>query len=228
MSRYSCTLRGACEVDPQGRHSTLAECQANCQPLDSDLIDDVVYDILTLNLEDSEYLAPSDISTVLLRATGFRFPLAEIRQTLLDVLDGDYINLWNSGEVAQSYVRTQLQDELDLVILDTIKISPPVQPDWTGLRNKVSRGIKLRFQEGIHADMDRVFINMMEENRIGTLEGLVEILQRLIAEDIYSLVTGTYEVIAGDMLAGVVLHWDYILEMAGSVVVPYQQYLARD
>jgi len=226
MPRYSCTLKGICEDDRYGRHTTLVECQANCQPLDSDLIDDVVYDILTLNLEDAEYLAPSDISTVLLRATGFRFSLLNIRQTLLYVLDGDYINLWQSGEVARNYVRTQLQDELDLVILDTIKISPKVQPDWTGLRNKVSRGIRLTLQEGINVDVERAFINMMEENRFN-LERLVKMLQRLVVEHIYVSVTGEYHDVTDGMLAGVAVHWDYILEMGGSVI-PYQQYLVRD
>lgn len=146
--RYSCAINGTCEPDVRGLHRDLITCQANCIPYEGEIIPDLLYDILALNPEDAIKLAPSDISVILFRITGIRAPLTYVRSILTKVIDKDYLALWRYDEEVRDYVRSQLTDELDLLILDTAsKGNRGVQPDWSALRNRVIRRIAEVFGE---------------------------------------------------------------------------------
>jgi hypothetical protein len=215
--RYSCAINGTCEPDVRGRHPDLITCQANCVPYEGEIIPDILYDILALNLEDAIKLAPSDISIILFRITGIRASLTYARGILTKVIDNDYLALWRYEEEVKDYVRAQLTDELDLLILDTsAKEYRWVQPDWDALRNKVIRRITEVFEEA-----DVGIEELFENEPPPDMEDLLDFLQGIIATDIYSMATGDSN--KADM-EGFMKHWDYVVERFGGVI-PYQRYI---
>lgn len=216
---YNCTLKGRCEIDPDGIYPDQATCEANCHPYEGDIPDDVMYDILALNLEDALDLAPSDIAIILFRATGIRSLKSYARDLLTYVIDNNYIKLWFWGEIAREYTLSLLEDELDTLILDVV-YQTDVQPDWPATRNKVSRLLKGLFQERL----DDIILDDLESEGVHSLEGLVAILQRVIAERIYNIVSPGINPRGMVSYDGVWKHWDYILETFGPVI-PYQRYI---
>lgn len=224
---FSCNLHGACEEDDYGFYPTQAECQANCQPLDSDLIDDVVYDILTLNLEDAFFLAPSDVAIVLFRSTGLRVKPRRARDVLIAILDKNYIELWNMGEKVREYLRPSL-DELDLLILNTVGhgFLLAVQPEWTAVRNSVDRELKLMFREHPMASSSDRLEEDLEEGRIpSSLKELINLLRRYIADTIFNAVFGKDQEFSADEQRPIELDdWEYMVRTYGPVI-PYQRYI---
>ncbi|MFA6972912.1 MAG: hypothetical protein WC208_16130 [Gallionella sp.] len=117
----------------------------------------------------------------------------------------------------KDYVRAQLTDELDLLILDTsAKEYRWVQPDWDALRNKVIRRITEVFEEA-----DVGIEELFENEPPPDMEDLLDFLQGIIATDIYSMATGDSN--KADM-EGFMKHWDYVVERFGGVI-PYQRYI---
>ena len=223
---YSCTLKGLCEYDDYGDHPDLATCQANCNRYEGELIDDLVYDILALNLDDALELAPSDITIILFRVSGIRSPdVSRSRQLLHDVIDRDYIRLWRQKDIpsVMEYLTSQLEDELDFLLLDTLS-DIIVQPEWMALRNRVTRLLSAIFREkdGYYS----AFGEQLEEIQVFSLEELVNSLQVYIADTIYLMVVYTENSPRPNM-EGFLKHWDYIVERFGPVI-PYQRYIGVD
>lgn len=215
---YSCSLNGTCEDDYFGRHRDLATCQANCKPYQGEIIPDILYDILALNLEDVLDLAPSDIAVILFRLTGLRVALDEARRILTHVIDKDYIALWEYEEPVKEYVRSQLDDEIDLLILDTVR-NYDSQPEWGALRNKVTRWLTHVFQE--RAEI--AFGEILGDEQVASLDELVSFLQRTLANDICDITVPLHED-PNPKMSGFLSHWDYIVERFGPTI-PYQQYI---
>jgi len=215
---YSCTINGTCEDDRLGRHQDLATCQANCKPYQGEIIPDILYDILTLNLEDALDLAPSDIVIVLFRLTGLRVSLDEARRILTLVIDKDYLALWEYEEPVKEYVRSQLEDEIDLLILDTVR-NYDSQPEWGALRNKVIRRLTHVFQERDEIAFDEI----LEDVTVTNLDELVRFLQGTLADDICDIAVPLHEN-TNPKMSGFLSHWDYIVERFGPTI-PYQQYI---
>jgi hypothetical protein len=216
---YSCTLKGRCEIDLNGIYPDQVTCEANCHPYEGDIPDDVMYDILALNLEDALDLAPSDIVIILFRVTGIRANKSYARDLLTYVIDNNYVKLWFWGEITREYTLSLLEDELDTLILDVV-YQTDVQPDWTATRNKVSRLLKGLFQERL----DNVILDDLEDGDIHSIDHLVLILQRVIAEGIYRIVSPVGNIEGLVAYDGVEKHWDYIVETFGPVI-PYQRYI---
>jgi hypothetical protein len=227
---FSCNLHGACEEDGYGFYPTQVECQTNCQPLDSDLIDDLVYDILTLNLDDAIFLAPSDIAIVLFRSTGLRVNPRRARDVLISILDKNYIGMWNMGEKVREYLRPSL-DELDLLILNTVGhgILLAVQPEWTAVRNSVDRELKLMFREHPMATVtDRLEDGLPEEEVPSSLNELTNLLRMYIADTIFDAVFGEdQQFSANGQRPNELDDWEYVVRTYGPVI-PYQRYIARE
>lgn len=219
---FSCALNGTCEPDPNGLHPDLATCQANCRPYEGDIIPDLLYDILALNLEDALDLAPSDMDVILFRLTGIRAPLNQVRDILTHVIDKDYIALWGYDEDVKDYVRSQLEDEIDLLILDTIPFDEDshVQPEWQGLRAKVIRLLTRIFQERPEIAISET----LEDEPPRDLEELVDIIQRFIAHVIYLMALPSLDGNSYPKIRGFKRHWDYIVERFGPTI-PYQRYI---
>lgn len=220
---YSCTLKGSCEYDDYGDHPDLITCQANCNRYEGELIDDLVYDILALNLEDALELAPSDIIVILFRVSGIRSPDVSLsRQLLNNVIDRDYIRLWRQKDIptVMEYLTSQLEDELDILLLDTLG-DIIVQPDWMSLRNRVTRLLSAIFRE--KDGYEAMFGEQLEEIQVFSLEELVNSLQVYIADSIYIMVVYTEGVPRPNMV-GFLKHWDYIVERFGPTI-PYQSYI---
>src|SRR5689334_17446965 len=79
-SRYACSLRGSCEVDPLGLHPTLSNCQSSCQPLTRL---EEVFLIFSYNPRDAAGLAPSDRVEIISRLAGVRVAPEDSRAILL-------------------------------------------------------------------------------------------------------------------------------------------------
>jgi len=216
---FSCALNGTCEPDPNGLHPDLATCQANCHSYEGDILPDLLYDILAFNLEDIDELAPSDIDSILFRLTGIRVPLYQVRDVLTHVIDKDYIPLWSYYD-AKPYVRLQIKDELDLLILDTVPSDIGSQPDWQGLRNKVARLLTRTFQERNNDDVSEGLIDAEPE----TLEELITIIQQFLANSLQRLVKPSDNDDVYPNIDGFMSHWDYIVERFGPII-PYQRYI---
>jgi len=78
-TRHTCSMRGVCELDQQGRHPTLAACQLQCSAASQR---DVLLLIYRNNLGDAALLAPSDREAILFGLTSRRYPASQTRAIL--------------------------------------------------------------------------------------------------------------------------------------------------
>lgn len=221
---YNCTLKGECVEDWAGPYLTLDECRAKCRPYEGEIIEDILYDILSLNLEDALELAPADIAVVLFRATGLREPVSRARQILKMVIDQDYLKLWRQqSEAIKEYLLPSL-DELDLLILDTVITYVPAKPDWDVVRRNLGWVLKMLFRS--HPSTSFAIDVIPNEVNINSLDRLVELLQIDIAGEIYGAVSSSNANVPMVAVNGVKTHWDFILETYGPTI-PYQRYIVQ-
>ena len=204
--------------------SRLMSVAPNATPYEGEIIEDVLYDILSLNLEDALDLAPADIAVILFRATGLREPISRARQVLKMVIDQDYLNLWRlDSEAIREYLLPSL-DGLDLLILDTVISYVPVKPDWDVVRRNINWALKMIFRS--HPSTDFAIRVIPNEVNIDSLDRLVELLQINIAGEIYGAVSSSDARISLMAVNGVKTHWDFILETYGPTI-PYQRYIVQ-
>jgi hypothetical protein len=93
-TQYTCSMRGDCEPDPDGLHSSLERCQAACSPVSQR---DLLLLIYQHNLGDAALLAPSDRGDLLYALVGQNFPPQNTRAILQGLNDEDALPLLDSS-----------------------------------------------------------------------------------------------------------------------------------
>ena len=94
MAKWSCNYSGTCEPDPHGTYETAEECQATCQGLPNK---DIAYHILSFDLENARYLAPSDQAAAIKRFTGVTVHPADAPAILKTFIPNQYGCKWPYG-----------------------------------------------------------------------------------------------------------------------------------